>query len=51
MGAATADRQIPKDEDGQIRQCFENIKAVVEAAGLTMEHVVYVQVYLTELFR
>src|SRR6185312_15415284 len=47
MGAATADQHIPKDEDGQLRQCFENIKAVVEGAGLTMEHVVYVQVYLT----
>jgi enamine deaminase RidA (YjgF/YER057c/UK114 family) len=47
MGAADASQQIPKDEDGQLRQCFENIKAVVEGAGLTMEHVVYVQVYLT----
>lgn len=47
MGAATPDQQLPKDEDGQFRQCFENVKAVVEHAGLTMEHVVYVQVYLT----
>ena len=47
MGAATPDQQLPKDEEGQFRQCFENVKAVVEHAGLTMEHVVYVQVYLT----
>lgn len=28
------------------RQCLDNIKAIVDAAGLTMEHVVYTQVYL-----
>src|SRR5580704_10633606 len=30
----------------QATQAFENVKAIVAAAGLTMEHVVYVQVYL-----
>ena len=30
----------------QAAQAFENVKAVVEAAGLTMDHVVYIQVYL-----
>ncbi|MGH9722205.1 MAG: RidA family protein, partial [Bryobacteraceae bacterium] len=30
----------------QTRQCFENVKSIVEAGGLTMEHVVYSQVYL-----
>ena len=34
--------------EGQLRQCFENVKTIVEAAGLTMEHVVYTQVYLTK---
>ncbi len=47
QGAENPEKQIPRDEEGQFRQCFENIKAVVETAGLTMEHVVYVQVYLT----
>jgi enamine deaminase RidA (YjgF/YER057c/UK114 family) len=47
LGAADSSGRIPTDEEGQFRQCFENIKAVVQAAGLTMEHVVYVQVYLT----
>ena len=32
--------------DEQARQTFENVKSIVEAAGLTMEHVVYSQVYL-----
>ena len=36
------------DTESQLRQCFENVKAVVGAAELTMEHVVYAQVYLTE---
>ena len=48
QGAEGVDGQTPKDQDGQIRQCLANIKSVVEAAGLTVEHVVYVQVYLTD---
>src|SRR5438445_5285222 len=48
QGAKNAEGQIPPDLAGQLRQCFENVKATVEAAGLTMEHVVYAQVYLTD---
>ena len=33
MGRDTRCRQLPKDEDGQFRQCFENVKAVVEQPG------------------
>ena len=47
QGAEDGAGQLPKDEDAQIRQCLNNVKTVVDAAGLTMEHVVYVQVYLT----
>src|ERR1035437_693056 len=47
QGAEDSQGQLPKDEDARIRQCLNNIKIVVDAAGLTMEHVVYVQVYLT----
>lgn len=47
QGAEDAQGQLPKDEDARIRQCLNNVKTVVDAAGLTMEHVVYVQVYLT----
>lgn len=47
QGASTSGGQLPAGEEAQIRQCLENVKTVVEAAGLTMEHVVYVQVYLT----
>jgi reactive intermediate/imine deaminase len=48
QGASNAEGKIPPDLDHQLRQCFENVKAIVEAAGLTMEHVVYAQVYLTD---
>jgi reactive intermediate/imine deaminase len=47
QGAADSHGQIPQGDEGQIRQCLENLKAVVDSAGLTMDHVVYVQVYLT----
>ncbi|HXB73422.1 MAG TPA: RidA family protein [Candidatus Acidoferrales bacterium] len=49
QGAENRQGQIPPTLEGQLRQCFENVKAVVVAAGLTMDHVVYSQVYLTGL--
>jgi 2-iminobutanoate/2-iminopropanoate deaminase len=33
--------QIPDGIEAQARQLLENTKSVLEAAGLTMEHVVY----------
>jgi reactive intermediate/imine deaminase len=45
--ALGADGQIPTDEEAQFRTCLTNIQTLVKAAGLTMEHVVYVQVFLT----
>ena len=48
QGAKDAEDRIPPDLEHQLRQCFENVKTIVEAAGLTMEHVVYTQVYLTD---
>lgn len=48
QGAKNPEGQIAPDREGQLRQCFENVKSIVQAAGLTMENVVYTQVYLTE---
>src|ERR1051325_1176145 len=48
QGAKDDAGRIAPDVEGQLRQCFENVKTIVEAAGLTMEHVVYTQVYLTD---
>src|SRR2546427_1750171 len=49
QGARDREGKLPTTIEGQVRQAFENVKAVVEAAGLTMEHVVYSQVYLDNM--
>jgi reactive intermediate/imine deaminase len=49
QGASRPDGSIPGKFEEQARQALENVKAVVEASGLTMEHVVYVQVYLEDV--
>jgi reactive intermediate/imine deaminase len=49
--------QGPRARDGalaatfaaQVRQTLNNLKSVVEAAGLSMDHVVYTTVYLTDI--
>src|SRR5262245_31306321 len=46
QGAKRTDGQLPPTFEEQAKQCFENVKAIVETGGLTMEHVVYTQVYL-----
>ncbi len=49
QGARHADGQLPASFEEQATQCLENVKTIVEAAGLTMEHVVYTQVYLDNM--
>jgi reactive intermediate/imine deaminase len=49
QGARDRDGNLPADIEGQVRQTLENLKAVVEAAGQTLEHVVYSQVYLDNM--
>ena len=41
-----AARTTPESAEDKVRQCLRNVQSVVEGAGLTMEHVVYAQVYL-----
>ena len=36
QGAKDASGQIPADTEGQVRNVLENIKTIVQAAGLTM---------------
>src|SRR5262245_56819008 len=45
QGARDRDGRLPESVDAQVKQTFENVKTIVEAAGLTMAHVVYSQVY------
>ena len=49
QGAKPPDGEMAVDFEGQVRQSLENVKSIVEAAGLTMKHVVYTQVYLTDM--
>ncbi len=48
QGARKPDGTFPATATEQLRQCLENMKAIVEAAGLTMQHVVYTQVYVQD---
>ena len=49
QGPRRPDGAVPSTSGAQFRQALDNVKAVVEAAGLKLENVVYVQVYLTDM--
>ena len=49
QGGRDTEGRLPGTIEGQVRQTLLNLKAVVEAGGLTLEHVVYSQVYLTDM--
>jgi len=49
QGPQRPDGSTPGNFAQQVRQSLGNVRAVVEAAGLTMEHVVYLQVYLEDI--
>ena len=46
QGARLPDGKFPATPEEQVRQCLENVKSIIDAAGLTMEHIVYTQAYL-----
>jgi enamine deaminase RidA (YjgF/YER057c/UK114 family) len=49
QGPRRVDGTTPPEFGDQVRQSLENVRTVVEAAGLTMNHVVYVQVYVDDM--
>jgi reactive intermediate/imine deaminase len=49
QGPRLPDGSLPPTFQAQARQALDNVKSVVQAAGLTMEHVVYTQVYLEDI--
>jgi len=51
QGPLRSDGSTPANFADQVGQSLNNIKSVVQAAGLTMAHVVYVQVYLRNISR
>jgi len=51
QGARTPEGAMPASFPDQVRQTLQNMKAIIEASGLTMEHVVYTQCYLKDMTR
>jgi reactive intermediate/imine deaminase len=49
QGAVDAAGKMPATFEAQARLTLDNVKSIVEAAGLTLEHAVYAQVYLTDM--
>ena len=49
QGPRRPDGSLPATFEAQVRQALENVKSVVQTAGLTMDHVVYTQVYLEDI--
>lgn len=45
QGAKGPDGTFPTSVADQVKQCLDNVKLIVEAAGLTMDHLVYAQIY------
>lgn len=51
QGPRDANGAMPAAFADQASQTLKNLKSVVEAAGLTMDHVVYTTIYLTDMSR
>ncbi len=51
QGPRRPDGTLPTTFEAQVRQALDNVKSVVQAAGLTMDHVVYTQVYLEDIIK
>jgi reactive intermediate/imine deaminase len=49
QGPRRPDGSLPTTFPEQCQQALDNVKSVVAAAGLTIEHVVYTQVYLEDI--
>lgn len=48
LGPRSADGARPEKFADQVRRSLDNVKSQVEAAGLTLDHIVYAQVYLED---
>jgi len=49
QGPRKADGTLPASLRDQVKQTLDHIQAVVKSAGLSVDHIVYVQVYLEEM--
>lgn len=49
QGVRDSKSQMPEGIEAQTKQCIENVRVILDAASLTLEHVVSVQLYLADL--
>lgn len=49
LGINPATGELPQDFTTQARQAFENVKAIVEAAGGSMQNVMKITIFLTDM--
>jgi reactive intermediate/imine deaminase len=49
QGPKGPDGTLPTSFQAQVRRALDNVRAIVEAAGLTINHIVYTQVYLEDI--
>lgn len=49
QGARDATGRMAEGVEAQARQCLENVKALTEAAGLSLNHIVHLQLYLEHM--
>lgn len=51
QGPRKPDGSLPANFTEQVRQVLDNVQAVVKSAGLSLDHIVYLQVYLEDMTR
>jgi enamine deaminase RidA (YjgF/YER057c/UK114 family) len=51
QGPRKPDGSLPNEFHDQVRQALDNVQTIVKSAGLSMDHVVYMQVYLQDIAR
>jgi enamine deaminase RidA (YjgF/YER057c/UK114 family) len=49
QGPRRPDGTLPANFHDQVTQVLDNVQTIVKSAGLSMEHVVYIQVYLEDM--
>ena len=49
QGPRGPDGTLPSSLRDQVRQTLDNVEAVVKSAGLSLDHIVYMQVYLQDM--
>jgi len=49
QGPRRTDGTMPDNFEAQVQQALGNVRTAIESSGLTMEHVVYTQVYLEDI--